>query len=151
MAVTTTYQIGVSGAAFTGAGNREDLLDVITIISPIDTPLFTMLRKASISNVQTEWLTDTLSQAASNAVGEGSTPTFSLAGARTRLLNYAQISREQYEVSDTQRAVNPAGIKDELRYQMAKALDFGARRSNAAMKRRLYARNSEHTLVREAA
>ena len=51
---TTTYELGVSGAAFTGAGNREDLLDVITIISPVDTPLFTMFRKTKVSNVQLE-------------------------------------------------------------------------------------------------
>lgn len=28
---TTTYELGVSGTSFTGAANREDLLDVITI------------------------------------------------------------------------------------------------------------------------
>ena len=37
-----TYEIGQTGGAFIGAANREDLLDVITIISPTDTPLFTV-------------------------------------------------------------------------------------------------------------
>ena len=69
---TTTYEIGTANNSFIGAGNREDLLDVVTIISPVDTPLFTMFRKAKIHNVQTEWMTDTLDQAASNAVNEGS-------------------------------------------------------------------------------
>jgi len=119
---TTTYELGVSGTAFTGAANREDLLDVLSIISAVDTPLFTMFRKTKLSNVQTEWLTDSLDQAASNAASEGSSAVFQAATARARLLNYAQISREAYDVSDTQRAVNPAGIKDELRYQMGKAM-----------------------------
>lgn len=119
---TTTYELGVSGTSFTGAANREDLLDVITIISPVDTPLFTMFRKTKVSNVQVEWLTDALDQAATNAVVEGSSATFQAATQRTRLLNYCQISREAYDVSDTQRAVNPAGIRDEFRYQMGKGL-----------------------------
>src|SRR5678815_648030 len=119
---TTTYELGVSGTSFTGAANREDLLDVITIISPVDTPLFTMFRKTKVNNVQVEWLTDALDQAATNAVVEGSSATFQAATARARLLNYCQISRESYDVSDTQRAVNPAGIRDEFRYQMGKGL-----------------------------
>jgi hypothetical protein len=119
---TTTYDLGLTGTSFTGAANREDLLDVITIISPVDTPLFTMFRKASVENVQTEWLTDTLDRAASNAVAEGSSATFTAAGARVRLNNLCQISREPVEVSDTQRAVRPAGIKDEYRYQLGRAL-----------------------------
>ncbi len=124
MAMAGTYELGVSGTAFTGAANREDLLDVITIMSPVDTPLFTMFRKAQVSNVAVEWLTDTLDRAGSNATAEGApfnaadqSPT-----TRARLLNYSQISREGYEISDTQRATNPAGIRDEFRYQMAKAM-----------------------------
>lgn len=119
---TTTYELGVSGSSFTGAANREDLLDIITIISPVDTPLFTMFRKTKCSNVQTEWLTDLLDQATSNATAEGSQANFQAVTSRVRLLNYTQISRESYDISDTQRAVNPAGIRDELRYQMGKAL-----------------------------
>jgi hypothetical protein len=119
----TSYELGVSGTSFTGAANREDLLDIITILSPVDTPLFTMLRKTKVSNVQTEWLVDALDQATSNATAEGSQAIFAQSvRARTRLKNYTQISREEYDVSDTQRAVNPAGIRDEFRYQMGKAL-----------------------------
>src|SRR6266571_2346485 len=121
---TTTYNLGVANNSFIGASNREDLLDIITILSPVDTPLFTMFRKTKVSNVQTEWLTDLLNQATSNATAEGAA--FSSADTtltnRTRLLNYTQISRGGYEISDTQRAVNPAGIRDELRYQLGKAL-----------------------------
>lgn len=122
MATTTTYELGVTGSTFIGAANREDLLDIITIVSPVDTPMFTMLRKTKIQNVQVEWLTDLLDQAGSNAVADGSEATFTGGTPRVRLVNYAQISREAYDVSDSQRAVNPAGIRDEMRYQMGKAL-----------------------------
>jgi hypothetical protein len=81
-----------------------------------------MFPKVKVSNVQVEWLTDLLDQAASNAVEEGSSAVFQAATSRARLLNYCQISRESYDVSDTQRANNPAGIRDEFRYQMGKAL-----------------------------
>ena len=148
---TTTYELGVSGSSFTGAANREDLLDVITIISPVDTPLFTMFRKTKISNVQVEWLTDLLDQATSNAVADGSSATFQNVTSRARLSNFAQISRESYDVSDSQRAVNPAGIRDELRYQMGKAIDMVARRRKAAMTSRLFAGTPEHPALREAA
>ncbi len=122
MAIADTYRLGTANDSFIGAANREDLLDVVTIISPVDTPLFTMFRKTKVSNAQVEWLTDMLDQAGSNAVAEGSSATFQTVTQRTRLLNYTQVSREAYEVSDTQRAVNPAGIQDEFRYQMGKAL-----------------------------
>jgi hypothetical protein len=104
------------------AGNRKPAV-TDSIISPTDAPLFTMFRKAQISNVQVEWLTDLLDTAASNAQIEGSSAVFTNATARVRLSNYAQISREQYDISDTQRAVNPAGVRDEYRYQMSKALN----------------------------
>ena len=152
MATTTTYELGVSGTAFTGAANREDLLDIVTILSPVDAPCFTMFRKTKVSNVQVEWLVDSLSAAASDAVADGSSAAFGVGTSRPRLINYLQVSREAFDVSDSQRAVNPAGIRDEFRYQMGKALTkFGARHGNAAVISRLYARNSEHAEVRLAA
>lgn len=119
---TDTYRLGLTGTAFTGAANREDLLDVVTIISPTDTPMFTMFRKTKVKNVQPEWLTDSLDAAASNAVEEGSSAVFQTSTQRVRLLNYTQNSREAYDVSDDQRAVDPAGVRDELLFQMGKAI-----------------------------
>jgi len=132
------------------AGNRKPAR-TRQILSPVDTPLFTMFRKTKVSNVQVEWLTDLLDQATSNAVADGSSATFQSVVNRVRLANYSQISRESYDISDTQRAVNPGGIRDEMRYQMGKAINTVARRGNAAVTSRLYARNSEHAEVRLAA
>jgi hypothetical protein len=109
-------------STITGGAHREDLMDVINLISPTDTPCYTMFRKAAVSNVLTEWLTDKLDAAGSNIVVEGATATSPSLAARTRHANYTQISREVYEVSDTLRAVNAAGIRDEFRYHMGKAM-----------------------------
>ncbi len=120
--VTSTYDLGAASGAFTGVANREDLLDVITMISPTETPCFTKFRKTKTSNVATEWLIDALATAADNTVAEGSSATEDTAQVRVRMINYHQISRKTYDVSETQRAVNPAGVKDEFAYQMGKAL-----------------------------
>jgi len=119
--IADTYTLGKSGAAYIGAANREDLLDVVTLLSPTDTPLFTMFRKTKARNVETSWLTDSLDIAASNAVIEGSAVAFRTVNPRIRLTTYQQISRQAYEVTDTQRAVDPAGVQDELLYTMGKA------------------------------
>ena len=119
MAATMIYDMST---LFTGGAYREDLMDVINIISPTDTPCYTMFRKVSVSNVQTEWLTDKLDVAASNAVAEGAAFSPTAAAVRARMTNVCQISREGYEISDTLRAVNAAGIRDEFRYQMGKAM-----------------------------
>ena len=117
---TTVYEL--TSSSFTGGPTREDLLDVITLLSPTDTPFFTMFKKVKTQNVQTEWMVDLLDKAASNAVAEGSSATFNTVTVRQRLLNYHQISREDYDLSDTVRATRQAGVRDEMRFQMAKAL-----------------------------
>ena len=42
------------------SANREDLLDLITIISPTQTPFFSMVSKGSAAATLHEWLTDEL-------------------------------------------------------------------------------------------
>src|SRR5574341_53543 len=122
MPVIDSYLLGTANNSFIGAANREDLLDVVTLISPTDSPCFTMFRKTKVSNMEVSWLVDRLDQAGSNAVAEGSSAVFQTGLARVRLNNYLQVSRESYEVSDDQRAANPAGIQDEFLYQMGKGM-----------------------------
>jgi hypothetical protein len=74
-----------------------------------------------------EWLTDSLASAADNANIEGADYSFSKVSARTRVGNYTQIFVTPVEVSDTQRAVDTAGVEDEFAYQMAKKLKEHAR------------------------
>ena len=102
-------------------GDREDLSDVIYDISPMDTPFMSNIARESASAVLHEWQTDSLATpTTSNAQVEGDDATGETASATTRLNNYCQISWKVPQVSGTLRAVDTAGRRDELSYQVAK-------------------------------
>ena len=110
-------------------GNREDLLDIITNVSPMDTLFLSMFEKVAASNTTHEWLIDSLASfgnpengnADVQAVAEGSDATFDPLTPRKRLCNLTHIIRRTFDVSDTQRDINTAGIRDEYVYQLRKA------------------------------
>lgn len=116
MAVPTgTFQ------TFQAVGIREDLSDYIYNIAPTETPFTTSVRRGKASNTYTEWQTDTLAAAnkdnaeveGDDQVGETATPT-------VRPGNHTQIFTKKPRVSSTQIAVNTAGRRNELSYQIAK-------------------------------
>ncbi len=74
-----------------------------------------------------EWLSDELAAATANAHVEGADYVFARRNPRVRTGNYTQVFVTPVEVSDTQRAVETAGLEDEYAYQMAKALKEHAR------------------------
>ena len=100
-------------------GNREDLTDTIYRITPTLTPFLNMASKTKASNPLHEWQTQDLAAAAANAQAEGDTLANKTVTPTIRLNNRTQISAKAVSVSGTQRAMNPAGRKDELGYQMA--------------------------------
>jgi hypothetical protein len=103
-------------------GNREDLSDVIYMISPTETPFMSGASRAKASAVLHEWQTDALrNPSTSNAVLEGSDAVTDAVTPTVRLGNIAQISDIVYRVSGTQEAVNKAGRDSELDYQKMKA------------------------------
>jgi hypothetical protein len=112
-----------------GTGNREDLLDVITNIAPMDTLLLSGLEKVPASNIIHEWLVDTLAAFGDPANGntdvqataEGADATFATLVPRKRLCNLTHILRKTFDVTDTQRDINTAGMRDEYVYQLRKA------------------------------
>lgn len=108
--------------SYDAIGNREDLTDIIAVITRHDTPIFSSLQKVKASATTHEWQTDTLSTGNSNAQIEGADFSFSIPGARTRVSNYTQIFSKSLEVSETQRAVSTAGLEDEFAYQMEKRM-----------------------------
>ena len=120
---------GVLNSFDVRGGNREDLLDIITNISPMDTILLSGLQKTVASNIIHEWLTDILAAfgnpnlgvADVQAFAEGSDANFATLTPRKRLCNFTHILRRTFDVSDTQRDINTAGIRDEYAYQGAKA------------------------------
>lgn len=112
-----------------GTGNREDLLDIITNTSPMDTLFLSEFEKVPANNISHEWLIDSLASFGDPANGdtdvqatpEGSDASFDALTPRKRLCNLTHIIRRTFDVSDTQRDINTAGIRDEYVYQLRKA------------------------------
>ena len=118
-------------------GNREDITDVIYRISPTATPFMSMMAKTKATNTLHEWQTQDLAAAASNAQAEGDNASAKTVTPTVRLNNRTQISTKTVIVSGTQRAMNPAGRKDELGYQLSLAslelkrdMEFGLTQNN---------------------
>lgn len=101
-------------------GNREDLIDVITNISPVDTWVTTNIGTTRAEAIKHEWQTDALAAAASNATLEGDDLSSGAIVATSRLSNSCQILRKSFTVTDTQEAVKHAGRASEIDYQTMK-------------------------------
>jgi hypothetical protein len=120
-------------------GNREDLVNAIYDISPMDTPFLSDASKGNAKAVYHEWQTDALDAAGSNRQIEGDDATANTFVASTRVGNYCQISRKTVSVSGTQRSVDSAGRADEFAYQVAKRgreikrdMEYGLTRNQAS-------------------
>lgn len=106
-------------------GNREDLSNEIYRITPTEVPLLSMAAKASATATLHEWQTQDLAAAAANAQAEGDDASAVAVTPTVRLTNRTQISTKAVIVSGSQQAVNSAGRKNEMGYQMAlKALEL---------------------------
>lgn len=118
MAALVTYQ---------AVGNKEDLSDIITNIAVTETPLFSMFGKDKATSTYSEWLEDDLRAPGTNALLEGGDYNVQAPSPRVRKGNYTQIFTQAYGISKTQEAVDKAGVKSEIAYQMAKAMKEIAR------------------------
>lgn len=113
--------------SYQAIGNREDLIDIITDISPLETPMFSSFAKTIAKGTKHEWQTDALADAAANAIVEGADVTSASKQPTTRVSNYTQILRKDWRITDTQEAVDHAGRDSEYAYQMGKAMKELAR------------------------
>ena len=102
------------------AGIREDLTDAIYDISPIQTPFLSMAPRGKASARYTEWQVDSLAAAGANAHIEGDDSAADAAVATTRPGNRTQILKKTASVSGTTEAVNKAGRRSEMAYQLQK-------------------------------
>ena len=90
-------------------GNREELSDVVSRITPEDTPIYTDIRKESCKSVHPEWGTDELAAPAENIHPEGDEYVFDAITPPERMGNYTQIMRKTWILSGTQEVVDEAG------------------------------------------
>jgi len=122
MAIFTGTDLTYTIAGATGVGkfNREDLSDLITNISPTEKPFVSAIGRTTAKSTLHEWLKDSLANAAANAQLEGDEFSYTTGGSGTRLSNRTQIMRKAIISSGTQDAVDKAGMKKWLQYQVAK-------------------------------
>ncbi|MDR1979547.1 MAG: DUF5309 domain-containing protein [Synergistaceae bacterium] len=107
---------------YVAVGNAEDISDVITNISPKDTPFFSACGKVKATATNHEWLEDSLRAPADNKKVEGFEYAVSDPTPRVRLGNYTQIFSVGYGVTNTQEVVMKHGVTSEIAYQMRKAM-----------------------------
>lgn len=101
--------------------NRETFSDLISMITPDETPFYSLIRKESVEGTHPEWSTDTLATpVTTNKVVEGDTYAFAAVTATSRVGNYCQISTKQFAITETQEVVSKAGPKSEIGRQRAK-------------------------------
>lgn len=107
---------------YSAVGIREDLSNVIYNISPEETPFISNIGRESVKNTYFEWQTDALAAAsASNAALEGDDiSSFQAVTPTSRIGNYTQISTKNVVISGTMEALDKAGRRSELTYQLAK-------------------------------
>jgi len=113
MASTFTYEDNA---------RREDLLDVITNLDFKENQLMSGLKTSVAKDILHQWLTDTLKTVGFNNYVEAAEASYADRTDPARLLNYTQIVRVGFDVSDTERAVNQAGFNDRYAYETQKAL-----------------------------
>ena len=101
--------------SYNTTGNREDLTDALTILTPEVTPKLSSFRKAKGStNVYHEWNLDDLLPVSFGGILEGQDVTSytNQQQNRGRIGNYNQIFRRDWMVSILQEASDPAAPVD---------------------------------------
>lgn len=101
-------------------GIREDLANIIYMITPEETPFFSKCKKDKATNTLHEWQTDTLRSSAANAHIEGNATTATARTATTRLGNYTQILKDAATISGTDEGLNKAGRGREMAREVLK-------------------------------
>lgn len=113
MAVYTSYnQVGIA----------EDVSDIITNITPTDTPFTTLIKSEKVHNRTFEYQEDTLAAGADNKAVEGAAFSAGTQSPTTLRTGTTQILTKVFEVSATADAVKTYGRAKETSYQLGKVL-----------------------------
>jgi len=101
-------------------GNREELSDVVSRITPEDTPIYSMIAKKKARSTHPEWEVEDLAAPGENFHPEGDEFDFDAIDTPARLGNHTQIFRKSWVVSRTQNAVDNAGNAEKVKHQKLK-------------------------------
>ena len=120
--------------------NRESLHDAISMITPRDTPIFSLMEKGTAQATYEEWVIRNLRAAAANAQLEGDEYAFNASTPSVRVGNRTQIIRESWIVSRSQNSVRNAGegesskrLKLEAGMALRKDIELGIVSNNASV------------------
>ena len=101
-------------------GNREELDNFVSMITPSNTPIYTLAGKEKAASKHPEWEYEDLDAVADNAQPEGNEYTFDAVASPTRVGNYTQIFTKTFPFSGTQQAVDNAGNAEKRAHEMMK-------------------------------
>ena len=102
-------------------GVREQLSNLISNISPSETPLSSVIGKESTGDTTFSWQTDVLSTAAQNHQVSGfDITTYDATTATVRLYNYCSLSSRDFVIAGDTEAAQKAGRESEEGYQLTK-------------------------------
>lgn len=106
------------------ASQKEDILDIITQLTPEETVLLSRLGISRANSAVHLWITDTVESATATggATVEGATAVTRTLGDKSRLTNYTQISTEQIEISGTLEATSQYGMESEYAYRLEQGM-----------------------------
>lgn len=101
---------------------REDLLDIISNLSPRETQMCTGFGVSEAQQPLHQWLVDELDAVGDNAHAEGVDASIEATNDPARLTNVTQIFKKHGKVSDTERDTDQAGFNDRYEYEVTKKL-----------------------------
>lgn len=108
--------------SYSQVGKAEDVSDIITDISPTDTPMVSLIKTQKVSARVYEYQTDSLASAADNKMVEGADATMATLTATTMITGNTQILSKAFQVSATSDAIKTYGRAKETAYQLGRAL-----------------------------
>lgn len=113
--IVNTYE------TYDAKGLREELSDIISMITPNETPFVSLVGSRKVKSVHPEWQTDTLATPdLTNNRPEGADWAFQAVAPTTRVGNYTQISDKRIIISATLDAVDKAGRDSEMAREIRK-------------------------------
>ncbi len=95
-------------------GKAEDVSDIITDITPTDTPMFSLMRSEKVAARTFEWMEDSLASAADNKAIEGADASMATLSPTTLRSNNTQILTKAFQVSATADAIKTAVANVEI-------------------------------------
>lgn len=112
--VTNTFQ------STSAVGNREELSDFVTRMTPEDTPIYSLVEKVSFKTTHPEWEADDLAAPAANIREEGDDYTYRATTAAIKYGTHTQIMSKDGIISGSQNATDNVGSVEQVKYQKIK-------------------------------